>query len=67
MGVTRTRQLEDRPMANPFVKGYPEYDSSAWMTSAKTGPDGTFRIVAFPAATRTNDTRAWGHRLHIHA
>src|SRR5262249_19338313 len=40
--------MTDALHANPFVKDYPEYDSSAWVTSAKTGPDGTFRIVTFP-------------------
>src|SRR5262249_3187071 len=40
--------MTDALHANPFVKDYPEYDSSAWMTSAKTGLDATFRIVTFP-------------------
>ncbi|HEV3439683.1 MAG TPA: sigma factor-like helix-turn-helix DNA-binding protein, partial [Gemmata sp.] len=36
--------------ANPYVKEYPEYESSVWMKGESTGPDGTFRTVAFPGA-----------------
>jgi RNA polymerase sigma factor (sigma-70 family) len=45
-GHVRTDALN----ANPYVKEYPEYESSAWMKSESTGPDGTFRTVAFPGA-----------------
>jgi hypothetical protein len=33
---------------NPFVKEYPEFNSSAWVHTEKTGPDGTFRVVTIP-------------------
>lgn len=42
------RVLADALHANPHVKDYPEYESSAVLLPAQTGSDGTFRVVAFP-------------------
>jgi RNA polymerase sigma factor (sigma-70 family) len=33
---------------NRFVKDFPEFDSSAWISTEKTGADDTFRVVTFP-------------------
>jgi RNA polymerase sigma factor (sigma-70 family) len=43
-GFAMARPLFD----NPFVKDFPEFDSSAWIGTEKTADDGTFRVVTVP-------------------
>jgi 5-hydroxyisourate hydrolase-like protein (transthyretin family) len=43
-GFAMARPLFD----NPFVKDFPEFDSSAWIPTEKTTDEGTFRVVSVP-------------------